>query len=106
MGHITTGIAPNSPLASVGADVQGEQFETTTRLVIAPHAGVFEPATSLQTGSMIAAGQVVGHLTGGVERTPVISPFSGQTGAPLAWAGERLASHQPVMWLSVSAPPS
>jgi len=80
MGQITTSIAPNSAAASVGADVEGERFESTARLVVAPRAGVFEPAAGLRSGSKIAAGQVVGHLTGGAERTPVVSPFGGEDG--------------------------
>ncbi len=101
MGQITTAFAANSSRSLVGADVEGERFETTARLVVAPQGGVFEPAAELGRGHHIAAGQVVGHLTAGVERTPVISPFAGETGAPLAWAGERLIAHQPVMWMSV-----
>jgi len=106
MGQITSSFAPKSAAASVGADVEGERFESTARLVIAPTGGVFEPAVSLSSGSKIAAGQVVGHLTGGAGRTPVISPFAGQTGAPLAWAGERLVAHQPIMWMSIGSGPS
>lgn len=83
--------------------VQGEQCEAPARLVIAPGAGIFEPTVGLATGSPIAKGQVVGHLTSGATRTPVVSPFAGQTGAALAWAGERLSAHQPVMWLSLGS---
>lgn len=82
---------------------QGECLEADTRLVIAPGSGVYEPAIELTTGAPVAAGQVIGHLTSGADSVPVVSPFSGQAGETLAWRGERLAAHQPVMWLSVDS---
>ena len=82
---------------------EGERLEADTRLVVAPDAGVFEPAIDLAAGNRVAAGQVVGHLTSGPSRLPVISPFSGRSGAAMAWHGERLQAHQPVMWLSLDA---
>ena len=97
MGQSTTSLA-----ASI-SEIQGENFVARERLVIAPQPGVFEPAGGLRSGSPVAAGQIVGHLMNGVERTPVVSPFAGTTGAPLALAGERLVSHQPVMWLSLGS---
>ena len=84
--------------------MQGEQFEAVERLVVAPSAGVFEPAPISSCGS-IEAGQIVGHLMSGSERTPVVSPFAGRRGATLAWNGERMVSRQPVMWLSVGQTP-
>ena len=85
-------------------DIQGERFEAIERLVVAPAAGVFEPVAALAPGSHVSQGQVVGHLASGTERTPVVSPFAGRTGEHLAWAGERLVSHQPVMWLRAGTP--
>lgn len=85
------------------SSVQGEQCEAPARLVIAPGAGVFEPSVGLASGTAITKGQIVGHLMSGATRTPVVSPFAGQTGAALAWAGERLSAHQPVMWLSLDS---
>jgi len=99
MGHTTT----TEPTTARVADALS--FQTPTRLVVAPHGGVFEPASNIGHGTKIAAGQVVGYLTTGANRTPVTSPFAGRSGEPLAWAGERLVPHQPVMWLSVDAPP-
>lgn len=91
-------------LATVSAmkttDVQGERFEAVERLVVAPVAGVFEPAAAFAPGSHVRQGQIVGHLGSGNDRTPVVSPFAGSTGAALAWAGERVMPHQPLMWLS------
>jgi hypothetical protein len=54
----------------------------------------------LRPGRRIQIGQVVGHLSSGATRTPIVSPFAGESGEALAWSGERLVSHQPVMWLS------
>jgi predicted deacylase len=82
---------------------QGERLEADTRLVVAPDAGVFEPALDLTSGRQIQAGQVIGHLHSGSQSVPVVSPFSGRSGDALAWQGERLTAHQPVMWLSLDA---
>ena len=82
---------------------EGERLEADTRLVIAPDAGVFEPAADLATGRRIEAGQVIGHLRSGNQSVPVVSPFTGRSGDALAWKGERLTAHQPVMWLSLEA---
>lgn len=95
------------PMGRVNTDIidnEGERFEAVERLVIAPVAGIFEPAGSFAPGSHIRQGQIVGHLASGSDLTPVVSPFAGRTGAPLAWAGERVMSHQPVMWLSAGTP--
>ena len=81
--------------------IDGERLEADTRLVIAPDAGVFVPALEIEAGRRIAAGEVIGHVLSGSQSTPVVSPFTGATGAVLAWSGERLSAHQPVMWLSV-----
>jgi len=82
---------------------QGELLEADARLVVAPGTGIFEPTYEVAAGEQVRVGQVLGHVHSGVQSTPVISPFSGQAGAPLAWPGERLTTHQPVMWLSVAA---
>lgn len=100
MGHATTiTLAPTSR-RSVPAALQGELFQAAERLVVAPTGGVFEPAMDLRPGRDIEVGQVVGHLNSGSTRTPIVSRFAGQSGEALAWSGERLVSHQPVMWLS------
>ena len=85
------------------ADVQGERFMAAERLVVAPSGGVFEPAADLRAGRFIEAGQVVGHLNSSGQRTPVVSPFAGRSGEALAWSGERVTTHQPVLWLSTNA---
>ena len=56
---------------------------------------------TIEAGRRIPAGEVIGHVLSGSQSTPVVSPFTGATGAVLAWSGERLSAHQPVMWLSV-----
>ena len=113
MGHATTATltATAAKLGALGlttgglgrADVQGERFQSAARLVVAPAAVVFEPVGDLRPGREIQVGQVVGHLNSGQSRTPIVSPFAGQSGEALAWSGERLVSHQPVMWLSTEA---
>lgn len=98
---VTTSAAP-SPLTN-SRRTEGERLEADTRLVIAPDAGVFEPAGDIAAGRPIQAGQVIGHLRTGSQSVPVVSPFSGRSGDALAWSGERLTAHQPVMWLSLEA---
>lgn len=102
MTPLTT--APLATHTPDGTEIQGERFEAIERLVVAPAAGVFEPTAAFAPGTQVNRGQVIGHLATGSERTPVVSPFAGRTGAPLAWAGERVISHQPVMWLSAGTP--
>ena len=103
MGHATTATLTSTTPALGRADVQGERFQSAARLVVAPTGGVFEPAGDLRPGRQIQVGQVVGHLNSGQNRTPIVSPFAGQSGEALAWSGERLVSYQPVMWLSTAA---
>jgi predicted deacylase len=102
---VTTSAAPFiAPVpTSFAGKPQGERLEADTRLVVAPDAGVFEPALDLTSGRQIQAGQVIGHLHSGSQSVPVVSPFSGRSGDALAWQGERLTAHQPVMWLSLDA---
>ena len=100
MGHATTVTLSPANRRLVPAALQGELFHAAERLVVAPTGGVFEPAMDLGRGRRIEVGQVVGHLRSGSTRTPIVSPFAGQSGEALAWSGERLVSHQPVMWLS------
>ncbi len=92
-----------SPTTGTFRRTEGERLEADTRLVIAPDAGVFEPAADMTAGRFIQAGQVIGHLRTGSQSVPVVSPFSGRSGDALAWRGERLTAHQPVMWLSLEA---
>ena len=99
MGHATTATLTTTT-ALPRADVQGERFQSAARLVVAPAGGIFEPVGDLAPGRHIHVGQVVGHLNSGQSRTPIVSPFAGQSGEALAWSGERLVSYQPVMWLS------
>jgi len=104
MATSTSQLPTSTRPTALGTDVEGERFEAAARLVLAPRAGVFEPV-KLPASGLISAGQVVGHLGSGADRTPVVSPFAGRTGDALAWSGERLTSHQPVMWLSVGQTP-
>ena len=47
------------------------------RVVVAPAAGVFEPAAT-QVGATIRRGQVIGHVRCGTDRVQITSPFDGQ----------------------------
>lgn len=98
---VTTSASPST--TTTLRRTEGERLEADTRLVIAPNAGVFEPAADMTAGRQIQAGQVIGHLRTGNQSVPVVSPFSGRSGDALAWRGERLTAHQPVMWLSLEA---
>jgi [acyl-carrier-protein] S-malonyltransferase len=85
-------------LAGVGpsaGSLQGEHLYDTTRLVVAPAAGVFRPTGSVEAGATVEVGALVGHV-GEVE---VRTPFAGEVMGCLALDGERLGSQQPVLWL-------
>lgn len=103
MGQTSSATLTTTTTGLGRADVQGERFQSAARLVVAPTGGVFEPSGDLRPGRQIQVGQVVGHLHSGQNRTPIVSPFAGQSGEALAWSGERLVSYQPVMWLSTEA---
>lgn len=94
---------PVTTSAHVSSITEGERLEADARLVVAPEGGVFEPAADLNAGTSITAGQVIGLVRSGSQAVPVVSPFSGRAGDTLAWQGERLTPHQPVMWLSLDA---
>lgn len=77
-----------------------ETFQATTRLVVAPAPGSFEPAALLAELSApvaIEQGQVIGHITGTTGRVAVTSPFTGELDSVIAWPNERLQKHQRVL---------
>ncbi|MXZ31151.1 MAG: acyltransferase domain-containing protein [Acidimicrobiia bacterium] len=89
-------------LESIGAGgdsdaplAEGESLHAHERLVVATAAGVFKPAEPDCRGTRIAAGAVLGEVSG----EPVRSPFSGTVMDYLAVAGERVATNQPIAWL-------
>ncbi|MEM9464513.1 MAG: hypothetical protein AAGA90_04040 [Actinomycetota bacterium] len=68
------------------------------RIIVAPAAGVFEPATA--DGAPIHRGQIVGHVRCGAERIEITSPFDGQARGVFAWPDERVRRFQPVLWMA------
>ena len=72
------------------------------RVVVAPAAGVFEPAAT-QVGTTIRRGQVIGHVRCGTDRVQITSPFDGQAHGVFAWPDERVRRYQPVMWMTGTA---
>lgn len=106
--------------AAAGADVwhsyaalhQGERLSGTDRVVVAPAAGVFQPAPPVAqvpgpgalaadagtTGPVVDVGSLIGTVSG----TEVRTAFAGVVIGLLAHAGERVAPGQPVAWLRTS----
>lgn len=80
-----------------------EIFWASTRVVVAPAPGSFEPDATLAETSApvaIARGQVLGHITGTSGRVAVTSPFAGVLDKMIAWSDERLQKHQRVLAMS------
>ena len=74
------------------------------RVIVAPAAGVFEPAT--RNGTSIRRGQVVGHVVCGAERVEVTSPFDGQARGVLpGLMNEFAVSSQSSGWLVFAEQP-
>jgi [acyl-carrier-protein] S-malonyltransferase len=77
---------------------EGEFLYAIERLVVSPATGVFEPTTGVCVGTPIAAGQLVGTVSG----QEVRSPFTGSLEGMLAFTGERVTTSQPIAWLRTS----
>jgi [acyl-carrier-protein] S-malonyltransferase len=77
----------------------GEHLHTSARLVVSPGAGLFTPG-SVAAGTRLDPGDVVG-LVGDTE---IRTPFGGALMGLLALPGERIASSQPVAWLTATVP--
>ncbi|MBI2704095.1 MAG: ACP S-malonyltransferase [Actinobacteria bacterium] len=80
--------------AAVGMH-EGEHLFAAERVVVSPAAGVFDPDPSLEAGTPLH----VGHVLGRVGDQDVRSPFTGTVAGVLALAGERVSSSQPIAWL-------
>ena len=87
---------PNT--ASPAPAHEGEHLFATERLVVSPAAGVFTPAGTIETGTSITRGTVLG-MVGDVE---VRSAFAGEVQGLLALPGERVTARQPIAWLRQS----
>ena len=77
---------------------EGEHLFATDRMVVSPCAGVFTPLANLGPGSVVAAGDLLGHI--GV--TEVRSPFAGELMGWLAVDTERVTASKPIAWLRVT----
>jgi [acyl-carrier-protein] S-malonyltransferase len=75
--------------------LEGEHLFATERLVVSPAAGVFTPIDAIDSGALIAVGDVLGH----VNDTEVRSPFAGLLQSYIALQGERVTLRQPIAWL-------
>jgi [acyl-carrier-protein] S-malonyltransferase len=83
-----SGHPPTPPLR------EGEHLFASERLVVSPAAGVFHPG-DVEPGASLAVGDVVGT----VGQTDVRTPFAGRVQGMLAFAGERVMTSQPILWL-------
>ena len=81
--------------------LHGERLAVPERMIVAPGVGVFNP-TTVDEGSRIERGDVVGELVGPGTRVAVHSPFRGTVMGMLAHPGERLREGQPIAWLRVA----
>lgn len=86
-------VGASSPAAP--AKIEGEHLFAVERLVVSPAAGVFTPVDTVQVGSTINVGLVIGHVGDREVRTP----FSGVLQNFIAVEGERVTAHQPIAWL-------
>jgi biotin carboxyl carrier protein len=81
--------------------LHGERLAVPERMIVAPGVGVFSPNT-VDEGSLVEPGDVVGEIVGPGTRVPVRSPFHGTVMGMLAHPGERLREGQPIAWLRVA----
>ncbi|MGI9604812.1 MAG: ACP S-malonyltransferase [Acidimicrobiales bacterium] len=77
---------------------EGERLFATERLVVSPAAGVFTPDPSIEAGSAIGRGSILGT----VGDADVRSAFAGEVQGFLALPGERVTARQPIAWLRQS----
>ena len=87
---------------AVGSSVQGDDTCVDVRLVVAPTAGIFQPAPPddvTSEGEVVAAGAVLGHVTGAGTERAVTSFCTGFLIRVLAHPGERVRPGQPIAWL-------
>ncbi len=96
-------LAGQSPV--LAGEQAGEGFHMDERVVLAPSAGLFQPAEELagltpgQRGERRSVELQVGSLVGLVGETEIRSAFAGSVEGVLVLPGERVNSGQPVAWL-------
>lgn len=75
----------------------GESLVMSTKMVVSPMAGVFEPQELAD--SRVSVGQVIGYIANASERVPIRSPFDGIVDVVTAWPSERVRKYQMLMAL-------
>ena len=75
----------------------GESLVMSTKMVVSPMAGVFEPQEL--SDERISVGQVIGYIANASERVPIQSPFEGIVDVVMAWPTERVRKYQLLMAL-------
>ncbi len=86
----------------VHAGRDGDDTRIDVRMVVAPIAGIFQPAPVGEItaeGELISLGGVIGHIAGPGREEPVISFCAGFLVRLLAEPGERVRPGQPIAWL-------
>ncbi len=89
-------------MTPVHAGPDGDDTCIDVRLVVAPIAGVFRPASVAEItteGELVAAGGVIGHIAGPGRDEAVTSFCAGFLVRLLAEPGERVRPGQPLAWL-------
>ncbi|CAN5684101.1 hypothetical protein BH10ACT1_BH10ACT1_01600 [soil metagenome] len=87
---------------SIHAGREGDDTRIDVRMVVAPIAGVFQPAPAddvTAEGEVVAVGAVIGHIAGPGRDEPVVSFCAGFLVRLLAEPGERVRPGQPIAWL-------
>ena len=87
-----------APPEDVLSGPEGEHLFATDRMVVSPCAGIFAPLADLGPGSVVAAGDLLGHIGA----TEVRSPFAGELMGWLAVDTERVTASKPIAWLRVT----
>ncbi len=93
---------PIQPPTPIHAGRDGDDVRIDVRLIVAPIAGVFQPAAVndiTSEGELIALGGVIGHIAGPGRQEPVTSFCAGFLIRLLAESGERVRPGQPLAWL-------
>lgn len=80
------------------SQLEGEHLFAVERLVVSPGSGIFTPEASIDNGSSIEVGTVIGH----VGEAEVRSSFAGQFQSFIAVDTERVTLRQPIAWLRTS----
>jgi biotin carboxyl carrier protein len=90
-----------------GRDFDAEEVYLSERLIVAPHAGVFQapPGTGALAGegSVICEDEVLGRIELTRETFTVTSPHTGILMGLLVTPGERVRKSQPLAWLRTPA---